>query len=95
MGKRHTRISRAWQRPGYRGGRDRTGRTLLVTRLRTVKNEEIVVPNSLILNNHVMNYSTLAQSCGLILHTTVGIGYETPWRQVEAMLRVAVSDWEG
>jgi hypothetical protein len=30
MGKRHTRISRAWQRPGCRGGRDRTGRTLLV-----------------------------------------------------------------
>ena len=68
---------------------------LLVTRLRTVKNEEIVVPNSLILNSHVMNYSTLAQSCGLILHTTVGIGYETPWRQVEAMLRVAAERTPG
>jgi small-conductance mechanosensitive channel len=51
---------------------------LLVTHLRTVKNEEIVVPNSLILNSHVINYSTLAQSSGLILHTTVGIGYATP-----------------
>ena len=30
MGKRHTRLSRAWQRPGVRGGRDGTGRTLLV-----------------------------------------------------------------
>ena len=62
---------------------------LLVTHLRTIKNEEIVVPNALILNSHVINYSTLARSRGLILHTTVGIGYETPWRQVEAMLRVA------
>jgi small-conductance mechanosensitive channel len=67
----------------------------LVTRLRTVKNEEIVVPNSLILNSHVINYSTLAQSRGLILHTTVGIGYETPWRQVEAMLRVAAERTPG
>lgn len=62
---------------------------LLVTHLRTVKNEEIVVPNSLILNSHVLNYSTLARSHGLILHATVGIGYETPWRQVEAMLLLA------
>jgi small-conductance mechanosensitive channel len=33
-----------------------------------------------------VNYSALARDKGLILHTTVGIGYETPWRQVEAML---------
>jgi small-conductance mechanosensitive channel len=59
---------------------------LQVTHVRTIKNEEVVVPNSQILNAHVVNYSSLAQSKGLILHTTVGIGYETPWRQVEAML---------
>jgi len=39
-----------------------------------------------IVNSDVVNYSTLAQREGLILHTTVGIGYETSWRQVEAML---------
>lgn len=68
---------------------------LLVTHLRTIKNEEIVVPNSLILNSHVINYSTLAKSRGLILHTTVGIGYETSWRQVEAMLRLAAERTPG
>lgn len=57
-----------------------------VTHLRTVKNEEVVIPNSLILNGEVVNYSTIARREGLILHTTVGIGYEVPWRQVEAML---------
>ena len=62
---------------------------LQVTHVRTPKNEEVVIPNSLILNSHVVNYSTLAGSKGLILHTTVGIGYETPWRQVEAMLLMA------
>jgi small-conductance mechanosensitive channel len=59
---------------------------LQVTHVRTVKNEEVTVPNSVILNTHVINYSTLARDKGLILSTTVGIGYETPWRQVEAML---------
>lgn len=64
-------------------------RRLLVTRLRSVKNEEIVIPNSEILNSNIINYSTLAKDQGLILHTTVGISYGTPWRQVEAMLRMA------
>lgn len=62
---------------------------LQVTRLRTNKNEEVIIPNSTILNSMVTNYSTFAASHGLILHTTVGIGYETPWRQVEGMLLMA------
>jgi small-conductance mechanosensitive channel len=68
---------------------------LFVTRLRTPKNEEIVVPNSIILNNNVVNYSSLAAERGLILYTTVGIGYETSWRQVEEMLKVAADRTEG
>ncbi|MCG3117151.1 MAG: mechanosensitive ion channel family protein [Candidatus Manganitrophus sp. SA1] len=59
---------------------------LIVTHLRTVKNEEVVVPNSVMVNTDILNYSTHARSRGVILHTTVGIGYETPWRQVEAIL---------
>jgi len=59
---------------------------VLVTHLRTLKNEMIAIPNSVILSGEVVNYSTLARQQGLILHTTVGIGYEIPWRQVEAML---------
>ena len=43
----------------------------------------------------MVNYSTLARARGLILHTTVGIGYETPWRQVEAMLLEAAARTPG
>jgi small-conductance mechanosensitive channel len=64
---------------------------LQVTHLRSFKNEEIVIPNSQILAGEVVNYSSLAKAHGLILHTEVGIGYETPWRQVEAMLLTAAS----
>jgi small-conductance mechanosensitive channel len=68
---------------------------LMVTHLRTPKNEEVVVPNSLVLQSHVVNYSKLARSHGLILHTTVSIGYETGWRQVEAMLQLAAERTDG
>jgi small-conductance mechanosensitive channel len=68
---------------------------LLVTHLRTPKNEELVVPNSTILGAEIVNYSSMAKERGLILHTTVGIGYETPWRQVEAMLLEAAARTPG
>jgi len=68
---------------------------LLVTQLRSLKNERIVIPNSTILNSEVTNYSSLAREEGVILHTRVGIGYEVPWRQVEAMLLEAAARTEG
>lgn len=74
---------------------DVTEMRLQVTHLRSLKNEEIVLPNSLILNSQVLNYSTLAKKEGLILHTAVGIGYEMPWRQVEALLLMAAARTEG
>ena len=70
-------------------------RSVLVTRLRSFKNEEIVIPNSIVLNSNIINYSTEARANGLILHTSVGIGYEVPWRQVEAMLLQAADRTQG
>ncbi len=69
--------------------------SLMVTRLRSVKNEEIVIPNSIMLSSSLTNFSVRAKTMGLIIHTTVGIGYETPWRQVEAMLKEAADRTEG
>jgi small-conductance mechanosensitive channel len=68
---------------------------LQVTHIRSIKNEEIVIPNSQILSSQVINYSSLARTRGLILHTEVGIGYETSWRQVEAMLLEAAARTHG
>jgi small-conductance mechanosensitive channel len=66
-----------------------------VTVLRTLKNEEVIVPNSTILGAEVVNYSTLGRQGKLILHTSVTIGYDTPWRQVEAMLLEAAERTPG
>jgi len=69
--------------------------SLQVTHLKTPKNEIISVPNSKIINSHVINYSALARDKGLILHTTVGIGYDAPWRQVRALLLLAADKTPG
>ena len=61
-------------------------RSLLVTRLRTVKNVTTIIPNSMILGAHILNYSSEAKLRGLIVHTTVTIGYDAPWRTVHRLL---------
>ncbi|HEX5037153.1 MAG TPA: mechanosensitive ion channel family protein [bacterium] len=68
---------------------------LLATHVRTIKNEVVIVPNSLILGSNVLNYTRLAKTNGLILHSIVGIGYEASWRQVEAMLLLAADRTPG
>jgi small-conductance mechanosensitive channel len=68
---------------------------LLTTRLRSPKNEDIIIPNSILLNSEIINFSASAKEHGLILHTSVGIGYETPWRMVDAMLKTAADRTEG
>ncbi|MBK6967285.1 MAG: mechanosensitive ion channel family protein [Bacteroidales bacterium] len=63
-------------------------KNMLVTRIRTVKNEDVTVPNSTVLLNSTTNYSTNASTgnSGLIIHTTVTIGYDAPWKEVHKTL---------
>jgi small-conductance mechanosensitive channel len=65
---------------------DVVARGLLVTRLRTIKNVEVTIPNAAILGAQILDYSTLAHGRGLILHTSVTIGYDAPWRRVHELL---------
>ncbi|MBN2165005.1 MAG: mechanosensitive ion channel family protein [Marinilabiliaceae bacterium] len=61
-------------------------KTPFVTRIKTPKKEFITIPNSNILSSNIINYSTSKQQDGIILHTTVTIGYDVPWRKVHEML---------
>lgn len=67
-------------------------KTLLVTRIRTIKNEDITIPNSTVMNSHTINYSSAAQHIGLVIHTTVTIGYDVPWKKVHELLINAALD---
>jgi small-conductance mechanosensitive channel len=67
-------------------------RTILVTRIRTIKNAIITIPNAMVLNSHIINYSSSVASEPLVLHTAVTIGYDAPWRKVhELLVSAAVS----
>ncbi|WP_160114737.1 mechanosensitive ion channel family protein [Aquimarina sp. AU474] len=61
---------------------DITERSLLVTRIRTMKNLDITIPNSSILGNHIVNFSRHAQDIGIILHSSVTIGYDVASNEV-------------
>lgn len=65
------------------------GINLFTTRLRTGRGAEITLPNAMIVGSATRNYSRTVNGEGFMLDTSVTIGYDTPWRQVEAMLKEA------
>ena len=69
-------------------------RSLLVTRIRTPRNELVSLPNATVISSPIVNYSfpgrELHQS--LALATTVTIGYDVPWRQVHELLLAAAGE---
>ena len=92
-----------YTRAFHRGDRVRIGETvvnvvdtwLLATQVRTTKNVVVSIPNSLVLAQQIVNYTTLAAADGLILHTSVTIGYDAPWRRVHELLIAAAAATDG
>ncbi len=74
---------------------DVTERRLLYTRIRTIKEEYITIPNSLVLGSHIINYSASMKQNPLILHTDVTIAYDVPWREVQQLLIDAATATDG
>jgi len=65
--------------------------TKIVTRAR----EEITLPNAVLVGTTVTNYTRLAHQGGSLASTTVTIGYDAPWRQVHALLKMAAGKTQG
>jgi small-conductance mechanosensitive channel len=66
-------------------------KSMLVTRVKTIKNEIISIPNSTVMSSHTINYSNESETGqGLILHTTITIGYDVPWKLMhETLIKAA------
>jgi small-conductance mechanosensitive channel len=69
---------------GYEGTVTEVG--ALSTKLRTKRNEEINIPNALLVSSTAKNYSRLAGETGAMVYSTAGIGYDAPWRVVHKIL---------
>jgi small-conductance mechanosensitive channel len=61
-------------------------KTLLNIKMRTPKNEEITIPNSTVLSSKTINFTTNSIDKGLILYTTISLGYDVEWKKVYATL---------
>jgi small-conductance mechanosensitive channel len=61
----------------------------LSTKLRTRLDQEITLPNSVVIATRIVNQSFTRKAAGVSLSTSITIGYDSPWRQVHAMLKMA------
>jgi len=66
----------------------------LSTKIRTAANEDVTIPNAVVVGQVVTNYTRGAEE-GVFVPTEVTIGYDVPWRQVEGMLLLAASRTPG
>lgn len=74
---------------------DVLAKSLFVTRLRTIKNEEVTIPNGVVLGGQTINFSNAAKRSELALTVEVGIGYDVHWRKVQDLLKTAALQTPG
>ena len=70
-------------------------KNILVTRIRTRKNEIVTIQNSNMLSAQTSNYTESAKTYGLIVHTKVTIGYDVPWQLIKEIMEGAALDTHG
>jgi small-conductance mechanosensitive channel len=58
----------------------------LSTKIINMRNEEVTIPNAVLVGSPIKNFTGAFGERGALISTTVTIGYDTPWRQVHAML---------
>jgi small-conductance mechanosensitive channel len=66
----------------------------LSTKIKTPRNEEITIPNAIVVSHATTNYSRNSAD-GVFAPTSVTIGYDVPWRQIQALLLLAAQRTEG
>ncbi|MCL1893973.1 MAG: mechanosensitive ion channel family protein [Holophagaceae bacterium] len=69
--------------------------SLLSTKLHTIRQEEIIIPNSVVIAQTTYNYTRILDEHGVGISTTVNISYDTPWRKVHALLKMAAEKTKG
>jgi small-conductance mechanosensitive channel len=68
---------------------------ILSTKLKTLKNEEVTIPNAVVVSQTTTDYTRLGETEGVFTPTSVTIGYDAPWRQVHALLLLAAERTPG
>ena len=69
-------------------------KNFLVTRIKTLRNTDITIPNTMVLGSHIHNFSSSAQTEGILVHANVEVGYHVDWREVHDFLKEAAKRTE-
>jgi small-conductance mechanosensitive channel len=67
----------------------------LATKIKTSHNEDVTIPNAVVVSTATTNYSRHAKDEGVYVPLVLSIGYDTPWRQVQALLQLAAARTPG
>lgn len=67
----------------------------ITTRLRTIKDEEVVLPNGMVSSTSIINYSKYAIATGVQAHADVTVGYDVGYARVERALVAAALETPG
>jgi small-conductance mechanosensitive channel len=67
----------------------------LATKLRTMRREEITIPNGVMASSQLVNYTRLAADQGMLLSTTLAVGYGVDWQTVRGLLLDAAAATPG
>ena len=68
---------------------------VLSTKVKTLRQEEVTIPNAVVVAQTTTDYSRLSETEGVFTPTSVTIGYDTPWRQVQSLLLLAAERTAG
>jgi len=68
---------------------------VLSTKVRTLRNEDVTIPNAVVVSQTTVDYSRFGDTEGTFVPTSVTIGYDAPWRQVHALLLQAAGRTAG
>ena len=67
----------------------------LATKIKTAHNEDITIPNAVVVSTATTNYSRHAAEDGVFIPTSLTVGYDVPWRQVRGLLLAAAEKTPG
>ena len=59
---------------------------ILSTKIVNMSNEEITIPNALLVSKSIKNYTNMSLEKSTMISTKVSIGYNYPWRQIHLLL---------
>jgi small-conductance mechanosensitive channel len=68
---------------------------VLSTKVRSLWSEEVTIPNAVVVSQTTTDYSRTGGADGVFTTTSVTIGYDAPWRQVQALLLLAAERTPG